>query len=268
MEERLIVWPAMAAVAYGVLFLLANRSVYHPFKYPAGYWDGQRELGAEDVWIRTRDDVRIHGWLVRRQDSPWMTLHVHGNGGNITHRVAQAHLIHSAGSSVLLLDYRGYGRSAGSPTERGLYSDAEAAYEHLVTAGYAPERIILHGESLGTAVAAHLAARKPCAGVVLEAPFTSARAVANRVLPLLGPLLFWGFDTKARMEEVRRPVLVIHGDRDEVIPFEMGRAVFAAANEPKSFWAVHGAGHNDISDVARAEYPTRLSAFYRQLSPR
>jgi len=166
---------------------------------------------------------------------------------------------------VLVIDYRGYGRSAGRPGEKGLYADADAAYGFLLGKGYRPEQIILHGESLGSAVAVDLCARHPCGGVVLEAPFTTAREVAARALPVLGPLLTWGLDSKRKIATIRAPVLIIHGTRDEVIPFELGQALWAAAHEPKWFWAVQGSGHNDILESAGAEYRERLAAFYAVL---
>jgi uncharacterized protein len=166
---------------------------------------------------------------------------------------------------VLLLDYRGYGKSEGTPSERGLYLDGAAAYDWLLSKGYKPEQIILHGESLGTAVAAELASRRKCAGVILEAPFPSARAVAHKVLPLIGPLLVWGFDTKSRMSKINAPVFVIHGDRDEVIAYEFGKKVFDAAREPKRFWTVPGATHNDLHIGGKSEFPGRLAEFYASL---
>ena len=173
--------------------------------------------------------------------------------------------ITAAGSSVLILDYRGYGKSDGGPSEGGLYRDADAGYRYLIDAGRGAGNIVLHGESLGTAVAVDLAARHECGGVVLEAPFTSAREVASRALPLIGPLITWGFDSKSKMPRVHAPVLVIHGTSDEVIPFELGQALFAAAREPKSFWAVKGSGHNDIVETAGGDYRQRLAAFYAGL---
>jgi fermentation-respiration switch protein FrsA (DUF1100 family) len=146
-----------------------------------------------------------------------------------------------------------------------LYRDAEAAYDFVAGQGFRPEQIIIHGESLGTAVATWLATKRPCAGVILEAPFTSAKAVAGRVLPVLGPALIWGFDNLSRMKEVRAPVLVIHGDRDEVIAYEFGQQLFAAASEPKSFWTIPGATHNDLHVAGRSEFASRLESFYKSL---
>jgi hypothetical protein len=170
--------------------------------------------------------------------------------------------IRAAGSSVLMLDYRGYGKSEGWPTESGLYADAAAGYEWLAARGYDAGRIVIHGESLGTAVAVEIAASRGCRGLLLEAPFPSARAVAWRVLPVLGPALVWGFDSKSRIARVNAPVLMLQGSRDEVIGISLGRELFHAAREPKEFWEIPGAMHNDIVETAGAEYEKRLRRFY------
>jgi fermentation-respiration switch protein FrsA (DUF1100 family) len=260
-----IAWPLIAAIVYGALYFFANRSVYFPMKYPHGFWNVQGPLGASDVWLATRDGVRIHGWLVERQGARLVTLYLHGNAGNITHRELQIREIVAAGSSILMLDYRGYGKSAGRPTEKGLYRDADAAYEHLLQIGYRAEQVVLHGESLGTAVAVDLASRRTCAGVVLEAPFTCAKDVARDVLPVLGPMLIWSFDSRKKITQIGAPMLFIQGDQDEVIPLRLGQALFAAAREPKSFWMVPGAGHNDIINAAGSQYGQRLQTFYSSL---
>jgi fermentation-respiration switch protein FrsA (DUF1100 family) len=134
-----------------------------------------------------------------------------------------------------------------------------------VKTGFRPDHIIVHGESLGTAVAVDLAARRPCAAVVLEAPFPSAKDVARTVAPVIGPMIVWGFDSRAKIGRIHAPVFFIHGDRDEVIPLRLGQDLFAAAREPKSFWLVPGAGHNDIVETAGAGYRQHLQSFYERL---
>jgi fermentation-respiration switch protein FrsA (DUF1100 family) len=261
-------WPLVLASAYGMLCYWASRAMYYPLKYPQGYWDLQSQLGAFDVWLTTADQVKIHAWWVPSPGAKWAALYLHGNGGNLTHRFDHLQEIRAAGSSVLIIDYRGYGKSGGRPTEKGLYRDAEAAYRYLVDVGHGAGNIVLHGESLGGAVAVDLATRYKCAGVVLEAPFTSVREVAAGVLPLLGPLIAWGFESKRKIPLVRAPILIIHGTRDEVIPFELGKALFDAAHEPKSFWELDGSGHNDILQTAGPAYRRRLQEFYTALERR
>jgi hypothetical protein len=257
--------PLIAAVGYGALYWFANRAVYFPFSYPQGEWYMQAALNAEDVWLETADRVKLHAWWIGCPGSSLATLFLHGNAGNITHRGTHAREIVAAGSSLLLVDYRGYGKSAGRPGETGLYADAEAGYAHLLSRGYRPGQVVIHGESLGTAVAVDLAARRAAGGVVLEAPFTSARDVAATMLPLIGPMVIWSYNTRSKIHRVRAPLLIMHGDRDEIIPFEMGRALYEAAAGTKSFWPVAGAGHNDIVETAGAAYRERLSAFYKSI---
>jgi fermentation-respiration switch protein FrsA (DUF1100 family) len=251
--------------AFGALHYFANRSLYFPSRYPEGFWGVQAQLGASDLWLQSDSGTRIHGWLIRLPESRIMTLFLHGNAGNVTHRALHAREITAAGSSILIIDYRGYGKSNGVPTEAGLYSDAEAAYQYLLSAGYRSGQIIVHGESLGTAVAVNLASRRPCGALVLEASFTSARDVAGTVLPVLGPLLIRSFDSRRRIGQVSVPILFLHGDRDEIVPMRLGQALFAAAHEPKKFCVVSGAGHNDIVEIAGPNYRQTLQSFYRGL---
>lgn len=241
---------------------LLDRFVYFPMRYPQGEWDVQSRVGAADVWLTTPDHLGIHGWWFANRGAELATLFLHGNAGNVTHRGDHALAIAQAGSSVLVLDYRGYGKSTGAPAESGLYRDADAAYDWVRAAGFSGDRLILHGESLGSAVATELATRRPSAGLVLESPFTSLTDMANTVVPFLGGAFLRGFDTWTRIKSVHVPVLIVHGTADEIVPISQGKRIFAAANEPKTFWPVKGAGHNDLLDRAGTEYVARLKRMY------
>jgi uncharacterized protein len=260
-----VAWPLISAFTALALLWAANRALYYPSKYPDGFWDVQAQLGARDVWLNSADRARIHGWFVQEPESRLVTVFLHGNAGNITHRYQHFREITSAGSSVLMIDYRGFGRSTGNPTEKGLYADADAAYQYIVKSGYPPEQIVVHGESLGAAVAVDLASRHRCRALVMEAPFTSAGAVAATVLPLVGPLLVRSFDSRHKITRVRAPVLFVQGSEDQVVPIRLGQALFAMAPEPKTFWMIPGAGHNDIIETAGAQYRQRLRSFYENL---
>ncbi len=260
---RWVGWPLLGLWVFFVLSYMARKATFHPMPYPQGLWDVRETLGAQDVWLQTSDEVQLHGWHVAADgESKWMTLYLHGNAGNITHRADHLAAIREAGSEVLIIDYRGYGKSDGSPTEAGMYRDAEAAYQYLLEEGYEADRILIHGESLGTAPAVDLAARKACAGVILEAPFPSARAVAQTVLPFIGPLVTSGLETASKIKQVEAPVLIMHGDRDEVIAYRLGREVLETANMPKELWTVEGAGHNNIVQVGGRRYVEKLREFY------
>jgi len=257
-----------AAFTIGLAYYLANRAVYYPSKYPEGSWELQRAMGASDAWMQSSDGVKIHGWWVRQDGSPLVTLFLHGNAGNVTNHTQHIQEIAAAGSSVLVIDYRGYGKSSGRPSEQGLYRDSEAGFIYLLGKGYRPEQIIVQGESLGSAVAIDLASRRPCAALILEAPFTSAGEVAGTVLPFIGLLLIRSFNSLPKIPWIRAPKFFMQGDRDEVIPLRLGQKLFAAAQGVKTFWVIPGAGHNDILELetARAEYRHRLKAFYESLS--
>jgi pimeloyl-ACP methyl ester carboxylesterase len=249
---------------YGIAYLIANRFVYQPVRYPNGWWDMQAELGARDVWLRASDGIKLHAWMIESPGNRPVTLYLHGNGDNLSLRPGHLREISAAGTSVLILDYRGFGRSEGRPTERGLYRDAEAAYDYL-TGRYRPEQIVVHGESLGSAVAVHLAARRPCAAVVLECPITSVTEMAARTVPVLGPLFVRGFDARRKIAGVHVPMLIIHGDDDRRVPYAIGRSLYEAANEPKQFWTVEGARHQNIVEVAGPRFRARLQEFYDSL---
>ena len=258
----------LAVLIYGAIYFAVSRLVYKPTRYPDGWWHTQGEVGAQDVWINTSDGLRLHAWWVEAPGSRLVTLYLHGNGANLARRTRHLREIAAAGSSVLILDYRGYGKSAGYPTERGLYRDADAGYDHLIGMGYQHRQIVLLGESLGSAVAADVARRRPCGGVILECGITSLSAIAGTIVPLVGRLFASGFNTRRKIAGVHAPLLIIHGDRDRMVPYAMGRALFDAANEPKSFWTVEGANHSDIISVAGPRYRARLREFYESILPR
>jgi fermentation-respiration switch protein FrsA (DUF1100 family) len=260
-----VAWPLVIIVAALAVQFLAARSVYFPTQYPEGLWNMQAQLGATDVWLDLPDHARIHGWFVACPGSRRVTLFLHGNAGNVTYRGQHFREIAAAGSSVLIIDYRGYGKSTGRPSEKGLYADAQAAYDYLLKTSR-PQDIVVHGESLGTAVAVDLASRHHCGGVVLEAAFAAASEVAGTALPLIGPVLIRSFDSRQKIRRVQAPILFIHGRADHTIPMQLGQALFEAAPEPKSFWAIPGADHNDIVEIAGPEYQKRLRSFYESLA--
>jgi fermentation-respiration switch protein FrsA (DUF1100 family) len=260
---RYVLVGLLVIIVYIALRFAANSAVYYPLRYPDGLWNLQRDLAAAEVWLTARDGVKLNAWWIAAPGARLATVFFHGNGGNLTHRIEHMRAIVAAGSSLLMLDYRGYGKSEGKPSEAGLYMDADAAYQWLIDQGHT--RIVIQGESLGSAVAVDLAARKPCVGVVLEAPFNSASQVAAGILPVLGPLIMRGFDSKRKIGSVRAPLLFMQGDRDEVIPYKLGQDLYAASPEPKSFWTVEGAGHNDLIEVAGERYREHLAAFYASL---
>jgi len=252
-------------------FSLVDRFVFHPSP-GADLRPADVGLAGEDVFFEAEDGVRLHAFWLPAAGADRAFLFLHGNAGNASHRLPNAALLVRLGASVLLLDYRGYGRSEGRPSESGVYTDARAALTHLVEAhGMAPERIVIFGRSLGGAVAVDVARDRPLGGVILESTFTSAADMARRIFGALGfavrPFTRGRFDSAAKIAELRAPLLFFHGNRDEIVPFELGRALFDAAPEPKRFITVRGAGHNDTIRIGGEPYLERIAAFLDEFVP-
>jgi len=221
----------------------------------------------EDVWFKATDGTRLHGWYVpgkRRETFLWF----HGNAGNISHRVDLLRHLHAQlGVGVLLIDYRQYGRSEGTASEEGLYADARGALTYLRSRpDVAADRVVYFGQSLGSAVAIDLAHHAPPCGLILETPFASIRDMARTLLP--GPLsgiVPDGFNNVEKITTITVPTLFIHGDRDEIVPYEQGQRVFNAAAGPKAFFTIPGATHNDTYVVAGQRYFDRLREFIESM---
>jgi len=253
-----------------VFRLFENHLIYFP-GYPgrlSGDWHPQG-LAVEDVWLSTADHVRLHAWWIRGEGAEFTFVAFHGNASNIANRADIYGFLRDLPANVLAVEYRGYGRSQGAPTEDGLYRDAEAAYDYLVRErGIASSRIIAFGASLGTAVAADLAARHQLGGLVLEAPFSSGKAVARRVypfLPGLGAIVRSKFDTAAKLARIQAPVLVVHCARDPVLPIALGEEVYRLAREPKFFLRLEGECHEEGPLVAPEQYRAQLVAFLKRI---
>lgn len=218
-------------------------------------------LEYEDVAIRTEDGLELDGWYIPYPGAEQMLLFFHGNAGNISHRRESLEIFHRLGLNVLIVDYRGYGNSEGSPSEPGLYMDAMAAWNYLIDEkGFADNQIVIFGRSLGGSVAANLASRVEARGLVLESTFTSARDFAHVVFPVLSRMIVMRFElnTDERIQQVHSPVLVLHSPDDEIMPFHLGERVFALANEPKRFYTMRG-DHNGGFYLSQPGYERALS---------
>jgi hypothetical protein len=222
-------------------------------------------LAYEDKVIDTEDGEQLHAWWVpaRAGSAGAHVLLCHGNAGNVGDRVMHAALLCGVGLDVLLFDYRGYGRSTGRPSERGTYRDARAARMALIArAEVDPARVIYLGESLGGAVALALALEHPPGGVVLMSTFTSVRDMARRHYPIVPPAVVPdAYPSLRRMPELRAPLLLLHGDRDEVVPLFHAEALFEAAPEPKQLHVIDGVGHNDLVTLAGEQWASAIARF-------
>jgi fermentation-respiration switch protein FrsA (DUF1100 family) len=240
-------------------------------------WDTEvaaRGSGCEidDRFFAARDGTRLHGWWCRRldgnSDDP-VLLFFHGNAGNLSHRADL--LIEFATrtpASVFVVGYRGYGRSEGRPKEAGLYLDARAAWTHLTEeSGVGADRIILFGKSLGGGVAVDLAMEAPAAGLIVESSFTSIPDMAGAHYPFVPKFLIrTQMNSVIKVPFVSMPKLFIHSQSDQVVPYRLGRALFEAASEPKSFHEVVGAGHNETWITGGDAYFEAISTFVSQSS--
>jgi pimeloyl-ACP methyl ester carboxylesterase len=239
--------------------------VFHPERWHEKDWRSASGLPLEDVWFKAADGATLFGWYVEAPADRPVVIWCHGNAGNIVNRLDNLRFLFRQNLSVFLFDYRGYGKSQHvRPSEEGLYQDAIGAYEYLVRVRrLKPERLIIFGRSLGAAVAADLASHKPAAGLILESAFPSIEAVAKHYyggLPVHW-LLGAQFRLIERLPALSLPKLIIHGDRDDIIPLELGRQIYEAAKPPKMFHVINGAAHNNTYQVGGTRYFQTFSDF-------
>ncbi|MFT5326651.1 MAG: fermentation-respiration switch protein FrsA (DUF1100 family) [Planctomycetaceae bacterium] len=234
--------------------------LFQPTKYPKGDWE-PAGLDFADAWITAEDGTQIHGWYCPAEKPKAVVLYCHGNGGNLAGRAPTLKFLQETmGVSVLIFDYRGYGRSEGKATVAGAMADANAARAELAKLAKVNESdIVLFGRSLGGAIAIQLAADAPPRGLIVESSFSSLREVAAEHFPKLAWLVAKNkLNSAQAIAEVRCPLLQCHGDADRVISYESGRRLFAAAKHPKRFITLAGVGHNDRPT---REYYDAMAAF-------
>ncbi len=265
----LMLWSILIslAIAYAVLvalvFLFQSRLVYFP-ETGRSFAVTPRASGLdfETHEIRTEDGERLHAWRVPAHGARGTVMILHGNAGNMSHRLEYLVMFHRLGYATLIIDYRGYGQSSGSPSEKGTYRDAEAAWLWLTSRGTRPTEIVILGESLGGAVAAWLAARVTPRALVLASTFTSLPDLGAQAYPFLPVRLLsrFSYDTLGALQRVEAPVLIAHSRDDEIVSYSHGKALFAAAREPKQLLEMRG-GHNDGFIFVREEWIAQLRAF-------
>jgi fermentation-respiration switch protein FrsA (DUF1100 family) len=246
--------------------------MFFPERYPSGEWDASAlPVQPADQTFAAADGVTLHGWYFAAalRDAP-LLIWFHGNGGNVTSRGGIAAELARRGTSVFVFDWRGYGRSKGRPTEEGLYLDGVAAYEHATQRlQIPPERIVLYGESLGGPYAAYIARGHPVRGVVIENSFPSLRLLGNALYkPLpLGWTAPFAMNTMQWLNDAGRPVLVMHGKRDQVIPFPLGMALYEGLTVPKQLFVSDEAGHCEIPVAEPLRYYEAVTEFAGRGAP-
>ena len=249
------------------IYLNQNNIIYQPGHPDRKVSDTPAQLGIpfEPVTLTAEDGVRLDGWYLPATDARATLLFFHGNAGNISHRLSSLALFHQLGLAVLIIDYRGYGRSEGEPSETGIYRDAEAAWRYLTETRQIPaQQILLLGRSFGGAVAAYLASRHESLGLVLESTFTSAPEMAAALYPWIPArwLSRSRYDTRQRLAAIHQPLMVIHSREDDLIPFSQGAALYAAGNPPKRMLELNGNHNNGVLENA-ARYRRGLDEFIR-----
>jgi fermentation-respiration switch protein FrsA (DUF1100 family) len=231
----------------GLLMIFEEHLIFHPFRYPRGEW--QPRFKFEDATFTAADGTKLHGWFLPHDKPRHVVLFAHGNAGNVAMWGPDGdQLRHLGESAVLVFDYRGFGRSEGSPTEQGVLADARAARAWLAQrTGVREQEIVLAGRSLGTGVLVDLAARDGAKALMLTSPFTSLPDVAAIHYPFVPArwIMRSRLDSLSLIDRFRGPTLILHGDADSLIPLSHGERLFAAANDPKRLVVLRGSGHND-----------------------
>jgi hypothetical protein len=258
-----VVAAAYGGLALGLLIFQSHLVFYPEIGREVAATPKMAGLQYEDIHLKTSDSVDLHGWFIPASQPRGTVLFLHGNAGNISHRLDSVEMFHRLGYSTLIFDYRGYGNSSGKPTEQGTYRDAEAAWRYLTEQRQISScRIVLFGESMGGAVAAWLAARQKPAALVISSGFTSVPDLGQQLYPYLPVrwLAHIRYDTRESLRSVTAPVLIAHSPADDIVPFEHGRALYAAANPPKQLLELAG-GHNDGFIFMREEWVRVLVDF-------
>jgi len=260
----------MTVIALIFFFLLVSVYLYYRqdsmlFFPEKDVWQTPKSIGLEyeEVSLTTKDGVVIAGWYIPAKDEKGVVLFCHGNAGNVSDRLDSIKIFHDLGQSVLIFDYRGYGRSGGTISEKGTYLDAEAAWDYLIQAKHKSSKgIIIFGRSLGGAVAAETALRKGPACLILESTFMSVPSIAKKYYPWLpvGLIAKYRYATVEKVGAIRCPKLIVHSREDEIIPFEHGRQLYEKALLPKEFLEIKG-GHNEGFMLSGDTYSQGLGRF-------
>ena len=255
-------------IIFVILFLLfvryiERRSIYFPMKdiisNPASVG-----LPYEEVYFDTPDNRRLNGWYIANSKAKFTIIFCHGNAGNIGHRLEKISMFYNLGLNVFIFDYRGYGKSQGTPSEAGLYKDAEAAYDYLTRElRVSRDGIILYGESIGGIVAIDLARNKDIAALITEETFTSIKDMSGMAYPFLPYFVFSSrFDALSKIKNVGCPKLIIHSIDDEIVPFRLGEKLFDAAMPPKKFLRLRGS-HNTAFLESDEQFKEGIKSFLK-----
>lgn len=244
-----------------MMYLLQSQMIYHPQKSII-LTPEDVGLSYEDVTFETVDGIILHGWYIPNSGNNTV-LYFHGNAGNISGRLQTIQLLHNLGLNILIFDYRGYGKSEGRPSEQGTYNDAHAAWNYLVSErDKQNDNIVIMGRSLGGAIASWLAVQKKPAAAILESTFTSAADLGSDLYPWLPvrTIIRYDYNTLANIQQIESPLFMAHSKDDEIIPYQHGKTLFEAANEPKTFVELNGSHGSGFWETGE-KYRTALQEF-------
>ena len=248
--------------------LIVNYMAFHPDAKNVISTD-QLPPGVREIFVETKDNLQLQCYFLPSETSDRILIYFHGNAGNIGHRLPDLIRLNRCGINVLGVSYRGYGKSQGRPSERGLYVDGEAAFKYsVVDLGFSAGRIFVLGRSIGTSVAIDVARQKNIGGLILVSPLTSGAEMAEAAgLGFISFIAADAFNNIGKISDVRCPVLIIHGNKDGTIPFSMGRSVYRKVKSPKKLVEIQGAGHNDLSTRHAESYWPPICRFLDQWRP-
>ena len=257
-----LVLAIIGAVAY--LRYFEHTSIFYPVRHIAAT-PAMVGLPFEDIFIKTQDNVAINAWLVKSSTGRGTLIFCHGNAGNIGDRLGKILLFYQMGLNVLIIDYRGYGKSEGIPSEAGIYKDALAAYDYLLARNDIDHsRIIGYGESLGGAVIIDLATKRALAALIIDSAFTSVADMAQKIYPFIPSfLLGTKMNSVEKVASITAPKLFMHSLTDEIVPFKQGERLYQAAVGPKDFVEIYG-GHNDMPAETQEKMAKEISIFLRR----
>jgi len=262
-----IIYLILIGVFLLVLYIkhIESSAVFFPDK-KIEFFPSQVNLAFEDVFFQTADGVKLNGWFIAKPNATYTILLFHGNAGNIGHRLDKLLALRQTGVNIFIIDYRGFGKSEGRISEKGLYLDARAAYDYLVEARQIPAaEIILYGESLGSAAAIDLAAKIKVKAIIVEGAFSKGRDMARRMYPFIPDFLFSdSYNSLKKIERIDVPKLFIHGRDDEIVPFELARKLYSLSQEPKEFVEISG-GHNSAFMDSQEKYISAIASFIKNL---
>ncbi|MBF0523027.1 MAG: alpha/beta hydrolase [Candidatus Omnitrophica bacterium] len=240
-----------------------EKAVFYPSKFLEAT-PRMAGLDFEDIYFKTQDGLTLNGWFIKFSSTAPTVIFFHGNAGNISHRIEKISLLRNVRVNIFLIDYRGYGNSQGRPSEKGVYEDAAAAYDYLLTRNDIDlHKLMAYGESLGGAVAIDLATRRNLSGLIVDSSFTNAADMAKMVVPAIpGFLIRTKMDSLSKVGKINIPKLFIHSKEDEIVPFVYGRRLFEAAVEPKQFLETRG-DHNGGYYQSREKFLEGITNFLK-----